>query len=273
MGTFFRWFPHRAPTGLTAVGHPNETSPVLVTGNYTLTVSRLIRALRGQNLWLLATSSGGINVWCAACGGEFTEHQVISAIKTSMLAEKVRHREVILPLLAAPGMDLRQIYEKAGFHAKFGPVSANDIPAYLAAGMKKENRMNRISLGLKHRMDMLLSMNFVIWLLPAVLFAIFWPQHLLHLSLLFWIAAFLLYAGFPWIPGKTGWTKALMLVAVLWAGYMLVGGFQRGDWLAFWPWMAGGAALTLAVGFDLAGIVEAVPSDAESLVQRMGISR
>ncbi|RME00446.1 MAG: copper oxidase, partial [Deltaproteobacteria bacterium] len=69
MGTFFRWFPHRAPTGLRRVGNPDEKSPVLVTGNYTLTVARLLRHLEGLDLWVLVANSGGINVWCAACGG------------------------------------------------------------------------------------------------------------------------------------------------------------------------------------------------------------
>ena len=61
--------PHRAPTGLMRIGKPDRGSPVLVTGNFTLTVRRLRDALRGRDAWLLVANSKGINVWCAAGGG------------------------------------------------------------------------------------------------------------------------------------------------------------------------------------------------------------
>jgi len=60
-------------TGLYRVGHPDRKSPVLITGNYELTVRRLVRELDGQvDCWLLVANSRGINVWCAAGGGYFT---------------------------------------------------------------------------------------------------------------------------------------------------------------------------------------------------------
>ena len=73
----FRWVPHASPTGLFPIGTPDERSPVIVTANFSLTVKRVRRALRGQDLWLLVANSGGINVWCAAAGGTFNEHRVI----------------------------------------------------------------------------------------------------------------------------------------------------------------------------------------------------
>ena len=61
--------PHRAPTGLVRIGRPGRRSPVLLTGNFTLTVRRLRDALRGRDAWLLVANSKGVNVWCAAGGG------------------------------------------------------------------------------------------------------------------------------------------------------------------------------------------------------------
>jgi NAD-dependent dihydropyrimidine dehydrogenase PreA subunit len=143
MGHFLRWFPHRAETGLVAVGHPDGDSPVLVSCNYSLSVARLLRELEGLDVWVLVAQSSGINVWCASCGGEFTDHQVISAVKTSGLAGKVRHRRLVLPALCAPGMDVANIRDKTGFRARFGPAEASDIRAYLDAGMKKLSGMER----------------------------------------------------------------------------------------------------------------------------------
>ena len=78
--TVFRLFPWPTETGLRRIGEPDETSPVLLTGNYDLTVRRLVRALGDCDVWLLVAPSGGINVWCAAAGGHLTTHQVVTAL-------------------------------------------------------------------------------------------------------------------------------------------------------------------------------------------------
>ncbi len=270
MGTLFRWFPHRAATGLRAVGNPDENSPVLVTGNYTLTLARLLRCVKGLDLWLLVANSNGINVWCAACGGIFTDHQVISAVKTSLLAETVRHHTVILPPLAAPAMDRQRIRQETGFKVRFGPVRAQDIREYLASGKKKSEAMKRADFSLRHRLDMLVSMNFVIWAPVALLFAALWPHQLFHLSALFWGIVVLLYVFFPWIPGGNGWHKSLTVAALLIAGYLAAGYLVADGLLAYWRWMIGGTALVFAVGFDLAGIAGPMPSDVEAFIQELG---
>ncbi len=71
--TALRLLPHRAPTGLVRIGDPGPESPVLLTGNFTLTVRRLRRVLEGTDAWLLVANSHGINVWCAAGGGHLTQ--------------------------------------------------------------------------------------------------------------------------------------------------------------------------------------------------------
>ena len=61
--TGFRLIPWPTETGLRKIGEPDASSPVLLTGNYDLTVRRLTRVLEGQNVWLLVAPSSGINVW------------------------------------------------------------------------------------------------------------------------------------------------------------------------------------------------------------------
>lgn len=128
----FRMFPHRAETGLFQIGHPRKDSPVLLTGNFTETVRRLKRTLKGKNVWLLVANSKGINVWCAAGGGHLTHHDVISAILTSGADEKIGNHTVILPQLGATGIERQKVTEATGWKAIWGPARVEDLPAFLS---------------------------------------------------------------------------------------------------------------------------------------------
>jgi len=267
----FRWLPRSAPTGLFAIGQPDSHSPVIATGNFTLTLKRVRKALRGHDCWLLVAHSGGINVWCAADGGLFTHHHLIDAIKVSGLAECVSHRKLLLPPLAASGIELGPIHEQTGFHAHFGPVYARDIPAYLEARGKKSDAMRRFRFDFAHRLDMFTSMNFPIYAAAALPLAIFWPQNLLGFTLLFWGAVAFLYLFLDWIPGKTGWSQAMLCAALLVLGWAGLDWLRLGDPLAHAGWLLAALVTFFAAGFDLAGIVSARPSDPERILGRLGI--
>ena len=86
-----RFIPFPAKTGLIKIGNPDRNSPVFVTGNYRLTVIRLKRSLKGLNCYLLVANSRGINIWCSTAGGHFTNHSVISVVKTSGIEDLVDH--------------------------------------------------------------------------------------------------------------------------------------------------------------------------------------
>jgi NAD-dependent dihydropyrimidine dehydrogenase PreA subunit len=266
-----RWLPRAAPTGLLPVGDPDEMSPVLVTANFSLTVARVRRALRGRSAWLLVANSGGINVWCAAAGGLLTHHRVIDAVKTSGVADRVTHRRLILPALSAPGVETRPIREATGFHARFGPVYARDLPAYLN-GERKTEAMRRFDFGFAHRADMFLPMNLPVYLALALVLGVFWPPHLLGFSLLFWSAVALLYLFVDVIPGRTGWGQALLaaaLVAGVWAG---VDELVRGAPLAHRGWLLATFGIFLAAGLDLAGTISPRRSDSEMWLDRLGFA-
>ena len=266
----FRWFPRSAPTGLFPIGNPDEYSPVIVTANFSLTIRRVQRALEGHNVWLLVASSGGINVWCAADGGLFTHHRIIDAIKVSGLADRVRHRQLLLPALSASGIDLEAIPEATGFRARFGPVYAQDIPAYVEAGQRKTGAMRRFDFGWKHRVDMFLPMNFPVYLLVAMVLAVFWPQHLVGYTILFWSAVAFLYVFLDAIPGKTGWGQALGSATLFAVGWAAVDASLRGDPLVHWGWLLASFGIFFAAGLDLAGTVSPRRSDAELMMQRLG---
>jgi NAD-dependent dihydropyrimidine dehydrogenase PreA subunit len=160
----FRFLPHRAPTGLFPIGTPGRDAPVLVTGNFTLTVRRLRAALAGHHVWLLVANSKGVNVWCASGGGYFTHHDIISAIRVSRLSDKVDGREIVLPQLCATGVEHRAITEATGFETRWGPARLEDLPAFLDRGLRVHNSERHMRFPLWERLEMA-----AMWLAPILL--------------------------------------------------------------------------------------------------------
>ncbi|MGO8918645.1 MAG: HgcAB-like fusion protein [Stellaceae bacterium] len=162
--------PHRAPTGLVRIGKPGRGSPVLVTGNFTLTVRRLRDALRGHDAWLLVANSKGINVWCASGGGYLTHHDIIAVIRTSRIEERVDRREVILPQLCATGVERRRITEATGFATRWGPARLEDLPDFLDRGarVRKSERFMRFPAWERMEMAALWCVPMLIIMLPIV---------------------------------------------------------------------------------------------------------
>lgn len=175
---FFRFVGYSVEPGLKKIGNPDQNSPVLVTANFNLTVKRLLKKLKGLDCYLLIAPSNGINVWCGACGGDFTTDSVISIIKTSGINELVSHRTLILPQLSASGIDPTILKKELGWNAKFGPVYAKDIKKYIKNNFEKTDDQKRIRFPLKKRLDMANAYYFVLLLLfsiPYWIFAIFFP--------------------------------------------------------------------------------------------------
>ncbi|MCB1310268.1 MAG: 4Fe-4S dicluster domain-containing protein, partial [Leptospiraceae bacterium] len=104
-------------------------------------VKRLRRVLKYNNVWLLVIDSHGINVWCAAAGGHMTHHELIGGIRVYALADVVRHRTLIVPQLAATGIEKR-LLERIGWKIKWGPARMEDLPDYLAGSGVGRSRRN-----------------------------------------------------------------------------------------------------------------------------------
>ncbi|RME81454.1 MAG: 4Fe-4S dicluster domain-containing protein [Caldilineae bacterium] len=195
--TLLRMLPFPTRTGLYAIGRPGPDSPVLLTCNFHLTVERVKRALRGVDCWLLVANSRGINVWCAATGGLLTNHDVISVLKTSGIEERVHHREVILPQLAATGVEAKLIRQKTHWKVLWGPVEAKDIPGYLAAGKQKTAAMRRVEFPWLRRLEMAVAWGFPISAVTALVAWFVWRAALVPLVALVWLVALLVFLAFP----------------------------------------------------------------------------
>jgi ubiquinone/menaquinone biosynthesis C-methylase UbiE len=205
--------------GLYAIGHPDAESPVLVTGNFDLTVRRLVRAIDGKvDAWLLIADSKGINVWCAAGGGYLTAEKIISVLKSSRLEEIVHHRALILPQLCANGVDGWRLRRETGWGVHWGPVRATDIPAYLAAHRKKTEDMRLVRFPLKDRLEMVtVTLGFygLMILLPVLIFwrQMFWPVTFSLIGLSYFYAVV-----HPWLPGRDGLWKSIPLTLIALGG-------------------------------------------------------
>ncbi len=197
IGTLFRFlpFPHR--TGLIKIGSPREESPVFLTGNYYLTVLRVKNALQGLDVYLLVANSHGINVWCAAKGGHFTDYAVLSAIKTSGIERLVKHRKVILPQLAAAGIRADFVKKKSGWRVLWGPVYTKDISLYIEKNFKKSSEMRRVQFPFSARLEMAVAWAFPVSAVAAFLAILFWRDEWISLVMSVWGSALLVFLTFP----------------------------------------------------------------------------
>lgn len=130
--------------GLYAMGDPGPDSPVLATANYKLTFDHLRRALRGIAAWILVLDTKGVNVWCAAGKGTFATAELVRRMREVGLDRVVAHRTVIVPQLGAVGVAAHAVKAATGFRVVFGPVRADDLPAFLSAGMRASPAMRTV---------------------------------------------------------------------------------------------------------------------------------
>ena len=266
-----RWFPNPVEPGLRKLGNPDHNAPVFVTSNFHLTVRRVEKALSAIDAWLLVAPTNGINVWCSSAGGEMTVHNLLTVMKTSRVKDRVAHRRLILPQLSAPGIDRKRLKEASGWTAEFGPVYARDIPAFLESGYKKTAEMCRASYPSSFRIEMLISMNALLWVVISTVLIFIKPAWAFIFTAFFWGAGIILYGGYPYLPGRSGWAKAAELSLLLAIGIALFSVFiLKQPWWHFWGWITSAGILTLWLGFDLKGIVGGNKSEPESLLHKLG---
>jgi NAD-dependent dihydropyrimidine dehydrogenase PreA subunit len=203
IGTLLRGFPLPCKTGLIKIGNPDKDSHVFITVNYCVTVERVKRALEKSaiNCYLLIANSRGINVWCSAAGGHFTNHDIISVLKTSGIEKLTNHRKTILPQLAAAGIEAKVIKEKTGWNIIWGPVYAENIPDFIKNNFKKTPEMRDVKFPLMQRIEMSVMWAFPFSIIVAFIAFLFWRDMLLPLVLLTWILPFLTFLLFPLYSG------------------------------------------------------------------------
>jgi NAD-dependent dihydropyrimidine dehydrogenase PreA subunit len=266
-----RWFPNPVEPGLRIIGTPDRNAPVIVTANFHLTARRIEKALADQDCYLLVVPTRGINVWCASAGGEMNTHSIIAALKTSGIGERVDHRVLVLPQFSAPGIDMKLLKKRTGWNGKWGPAYAHDLPTFLDNGYTKTPQQCLAQFPLSFRMEMLLAMNVSVWMVFAAIALAIHPAWVLITSAIFWGAGLILYAGYPFLPFKSGWLKALMLNIIAMAVFIAVSVHVTGNPWHYAAWMVFTCLAIMTIGFDLKGIVGDRTSEAEAFMHRLGL--
>ena len=124
--------PMTAEQGIYPIGNPNENSPALVTCNFSLTYFIVSGEIEGSRVpsWLAVVDTEGLSVLTAWAAGKFTGESVGTAINKMGLADKVGHKNLIIPgYAAAISGELEE--ELAGWKILVGPREAAHIPKYL----------------------------------------------------------------------------------------------------------------------------------------------
>jgi len=205
----FKRSEHRVKPGLYSIGTPTPDSPVFVTANYTLSFDSLRSALGGIDGYILVLDTQGINVWCAAGKGTFGTDELVNRIETTRLHEVVNHRVLILPQLGAPGVAAHQVKKRSKFKVEYGPVRADDLPAYLET-RQATPEMRRVRFTLKDRL-VLIPVELAL-LLPILILIVIRAYGALAAIL---AGTVLFPILLPWIPTHNFSTKGFILGGIV----------------------------------------------------------
>ncbi|UCF99889.1 MAG: 4Fe-4S binding protein [Spirochaetaceae bacterium] len=240
--TLLRLFPFPEPVGLYRIGsagglhpggvypggvypggvYPGVHPPVLVTGNFELTLRRVCSALRNLDCWLLVCESRGVNVWCASMAGYFTTDSVVRAIQTTNLAERVSGRTLILPQLCASSISLEELKTRTGFSAHFGPLYIRDMQRFLKNPSDPAIRQADFPLGA--RLEMALGSPLLLSIVVTLVYNFIGLGHLLVVLPLLYLASLIQGFIFPVRPLRRIGPWALLYGAAL---FLLTGLLSR----------------------------------------------
>jgi len=122
---------------LKTFGKPHEMSPVMLTTNYALTYFTVESDIKkfGTDCYLIIADTEGISVESAVAGRYLTAESIAEAVKKSRVAEKVKHKYLIIPGMAArlsgETEDELKNVGLPGWHVMVGPRDSSGIAKLL----------------------------------------------------------------------------------------------------------------------------------------------
>ncbi len=127
--------------GIYEIGEPNNMSPIFVTSNYRLTKIPVEIDIKGANVdaYLLVVDSEGIGIESAVAGGQFNAGSIAEAAKEHGAFEKVNHRILIIPGMAARLSGALE--DEADAYVVVGPRDSSGIGKYMKEQWKPEEFM------------------------------------------------------------------------------------------------------------------------------------
>jgi acetyl-CoA decarbonylase/synthase complex subunit gamma len=129
--------PMTVTQGIYEIGTPDENSPVFVTTNFSLTYFIVSGEIEGSRVpsWLLIMDTEGLSVMTAWAAGKFAGDAVGAFVKKCGIADKVKHRKIIIPGYSA-SISGEMEEELPGWEIMIGPRDAALIPKFLKDNWK-----------------------------------------------------------------------------------------------------------------------------------------
>lgn len=130
--------PVAVEAGLREFGHPGPDSPVMYTSNFALTYFTVESDIKqaGIDCYLVVVDTEGLSIQSAVAGRKLTAETIAEAVKESKVEDKVKHR-----ILISPGMAARlsgETEETTGWTVKVGPKDSSGISAYIGDELWKK---------------------------------------------------------------------------------------------------------------------------------------
>jgi acetyl-CoA decarbonylase/synthase complex subunit gamma len=123
--------PIQVEAGLTTIGEPDATSPVLITTNFSLTYFTVEADVESSRVpaWVVVVDTEGQSVMTAWAADKFSAETIAKALETTAVAEKVDHKQCIIPggVAAISG----KLEEASGWEVAVGPRESAGIPAFM----------------------------------------------------------------------------------------------------------------------------------------------
>ena len=123
--------PVQVEPGVRAINDPSPDAPVFITTNFALTYYTVESDLTSGGIkgWLLVLNTEGLGVEVSVAGGQFTASKVKELIEETGIAEKVNHKYIIIPGLAARLQGA--IEDETGWTVLVGPMDSGRIKGWL----------------------------------------------------------------------------------------------------------------------------------------------
>lgn len=123
--------PIQVEAGLSTIGEPDASSPVLVTTNFSLTFFTVEADVESSHVpaWVVVVDTEGQSVMTAWAADKFNPETIAKALETSGVAGKVDHKRCIIPggVAAISG----KLEEASGWQVTVGPRESAGIPAFM----------------------------------------------------------------------------------------------------------------------------------------------
>ena len=124
--------PMATEEGIYEIGGPDENSPVLITSNFSLSYFIVSGEIETSRIpcYLLVKDTEGLSVLTAWAAGKFVADEIGPFVQKCGIADKVKHRKLIIPGFAAQiSGELED--ELPDWEIVIGPREAAHIPAFL----------------------------------------------------------------------------------------------------------------------------------------------